>query len=90
MTSSTHATSGTFFEVHHFTLCDGWTNCWSTLDENGQWVPETFPTREAAQAAIDEFLADIAADIAAGDREPEDGYDASAFAIVAHADGPAP
>ncbi len=45
-------------------------------------MPETFPTRGAAQAVLDEFLAEIAADIAAGDRAPDEGYDASEFIIV--------
>lgn len=75
--------STTHYEVHHFTLCDGWINCWRTIDAKGREVPETFTTEAAAQAAIEEFLADIAADIAAGERDPEDGYDRDEFAVVA-------
>lgn len=73
----------TQYEVHHFTLCDGWVNCWRAIDDQGHDVPETFATEAAAQAAIDEFLADIAADIAAGGRAPDDGYDRDEFAVVA-------
>ncbi len=36
MTSTTNRTSRRTFEVRHFTLCDGWTNCWTVPDEHGQ------------------------------------------------------
>lgn len=65
------------YEVRQYTLCDGWVNTWS--DDKG---PMTFATVEEAQAEIDEFLADIQADIDAGDREPEDGYSADEFMIA--------
>ncbi len=41
------------YEVQHFTLCDGWVNCWRTIDGEGREVPETFATEAAAQAAIE-------------------------------------
>lgn len=43
-------TMTTRFEVQTNTLCQGWVNCWSIDDK-----PETFPTVEAAQAAIVEY-----------------------------------
>jgi hypothetical protein len=39
-----------------------WENCWS--DENG---PETFPSREAAWAAVREFIKDCEESVARGD-----------------------
>lgn len=62
------------YEVHHFTLCDGLINCWKTIDASGAQTPEQYETRAEAEAAIDEFLADIANDIAAGECEPDHGY----------------
>lgn len=52
------------YEVHHFTLCDGWINCWRTIDAAGNVTPEQYDTHAEADAAIDEFLGDIAAEIA--------------------------
>jgi len=71
------------FEVQTLTLCDGWTNCWTVSDQNGnEQQLETFSREAEAQAAIDEFLADIQADIDAGDRQSDEGYDPSEFRIV--------
>lgn len=65
------------WEIQIYTICGGWVNCWS-LDD----VPETFVSREAAQAALDEFLEDIAGEIASGDRLPDESYDPDDFRIV--------
>jgi len=65
------------YEVQHWTLCDGWINCWS-VDER----PQLFATWGQAQAELDEFFADIAAEIKAGTRAPDEGYDRSEFRIV--------
>ncbi len=70
------------YEVQHFTLCDGWINTWAVLNEDGSSEPETFETIEAAEAAIAEFLADIQAEIDAGQREPDAGYSLDEFRIV--------
>jgi len=82
MTSRKRSAMCDAFEVLHYTLCDGWVNCWTVLDADGREVPKTFPTHEDAQAALDEFLAEIAAEIAAGDRKPDDGYDTGEYAVV--------
>jgi len=66
------------YEVQHWTLCDGWINCWSVDDQ-----PQLFATWGQAQAELDEFFADIAAEIKAGDRAPDEGYDRDEFRIVA-------
>lgn len=70
------------YEVHHFTLCDGWINCWQSIDAEGVEAPEQYETLAEAEAAIDEFLADIAAEIAAGERGADEGYDRDEFTIV--------
>ncbi|WP_106754590.1 hypothetical protein [Pannonibacter carbonis] len=70
------------YEVQQFTLCDGWTNTWTVLLEDGSSVPETFATRAEAEAALAEFLADIADAVAAGYMEPDGGYSEAGFRIV--------
>jgi hypothetical protein len=47
------------FEVQHYTLCDGWINCWSVIDEQ-HMGPQQFESEEAAQKAIDEHFDDLA------------------------------
>lgn len=69
------------YEVQTRTLCDGWVNTWH-IEENGVFSPETFPTREAAQAALDEFFAEIAEEIEVGQRAPNEGYGEDEFRIV--------
>lgn len=43
---------GKRYEVQTWTLCDGWMNTWSIIEEAGDNIftdiPETFPTREEA------------------------------------------
>ena len=51
------------------TLCQGIVPTWWECDTN---VPVIVATREEAQADIDETIAEFAAQIAAGEREPED------------------
>ena len=71
------------FEVQHYTLCDGWVNCWTVYEEGDQiGKPQTFATEAEAQAEIDEFFADIEEQIASGEREPDEGYDRDDFRIV--------
>ena len=54
------------YEVQHYTLAHGWKNTWSYIAGDGVFQLETFATRDEAEAALDEFFADIAEDIAAG------------------------
>jgi len=70
------------YEIQHFTLCDGWTNTWTVHEADGSSRPETFPTVEDAAAALAEFLAEIAAEIDAGERGLDEGYAADEFRIV--------
>ena len=67
--------------VETYTLGDGWVNTWH-IEENGTVSPETFLTRAAAQAALDEFFAEIAEEIEIGQRAPDEGYDRDEFRIA--------
>lgn len=71
------------FGIQHFTLCDGWVNTWTVHHEDGTSEPERFVSKAEAQAALDEFLAEIAEEIAIGIRDPDLGYDRDDFRIVA-------
>ena len=70
------------YEVQHYTFCDGWVNTWRVCNADGTDEPQTFATIEEAQAEIDEFLADIESEVAAGERDEDQGYDPSEFCIV--------
>lgn len=37
----------------------GWENCWTDEDEAGNLVPVSFPSREAAQTELDEYLREL-------------------------------
>jgi hypothetical protein len=41
------------YEIQHYTLFDGWVNCWT---QDG--VPVTFGSREDAEKALEEYLAE--------------------------------
>ncbi len=64
------------YEVRHYTVCDGWVNTWLINDE-----PQTFATREEAQAELDSFLSEIQSEIDSGEREPDAGYSRDEFRI---------
>jgi hypothetical protein len=70
------------FEVRQYTVCAGWVNNWLIHQEDGKCQPQTFQTIEEAQAEIDEFLADIEAEIQSGNRQPDESYHISEFQIV--------
>lgn len=65
------------FEVHTYTICQGWTNCW-TID---QGTPETFDTAEEAQAEIDDLINTVQHEIDIGVREEEEAYDPEDYRI---------
>lgn len=69
------------WEVQHYTMCDGWVNTWSVI-ENGKETPQQFDTELEAQSELDEFFNDINLEIEYGEREPEHGYDRDEFQIV--------
>ena len=71
------------YEVQTHTLCQGWINCWTVTEVGSSaFTPETFPTREAAQIALDEFLAEIQSEITAGERTQDEGYSPEEFRIM--------
>lgn len=53
------------YEVQHHTIQYGWINSW-LYDEGDGLRPETFETREAAQAALDEHIEDLWEELLAG------------------------
>jgi hypothetical protein len=69
------------YEVHTWTLCDGWVNCWTVTDEKGNEKPDTYPTIEAAQAEIDDLIEDIKNEITSGERSPDDDYNPEDYRI---------
>ncbi len=70
------------YQVEQLTLCDGWINTWSIEHHDGRVELETFDTYAEARAALDEFFAEIADEIASGQRPSENGYDRDEFRIV--------
>lgn len=66
-----------YWEVQHYTLCDGWTNTWMVDDEK-----QTFESEAEAQAALDEFFEDTDLAITAGDISHDGGYSREEFRIV--------
>ena len=69
------------FEVHTWTLCEGWINCWTVTDENGIEQPDNYPTIKAAQLEIDELFDDIEQEIKSGERSPDEAYDRDDYRI---------
>jgi hypothetical protein len=53
------------YEVQHYTLACGWINTW-LYDEGDGLQPETFASREAAEAALDEYLEELEEEFYAG------------------------
>ena len=69
------------YEVHTWTLCDGWVNSWIVTDENGNDQPDSYPTIEAAQDEIDEMFEEIENQIKSGERSPDEGFDRDDYRI---------
>jgi len=68
------------YEVQEWTLCDGWTNTWSTYDDEGNEAPSTFRSKEDAQAELDDFF--YQCEQAVKDGNMEDVPDREDFQIV--------
>jgi hypothetical protein len=73
------------WEVQHHTLCQGWINTWSE-EVDGVSRPLIYPSQAEAQFELQEFLREIAEEIAYGERDPDNGYDAEEFRVVEVAD----
>lgn len=70
------------YEVQHYTLCDGWVNTWYICENGNVQSAQVFDSIREAQAELDEFFVDIAAEIKSGERKPDSGYDRAEFRIV--------
>lgn len=70
------------WEVQHHTICQGWVNCWSE-DVDGVSRPVVYETEEEAAFELKVFLQEIADEIAYGERDADQGYDADEFRVVA-------
>jgi hypothetical protein len=62
------------YELQNWTFVDGWINTSTEENEKGEIVPLVFNTRAEAQADLDEFMGEIADQIASGEREADHGY----------------
>lgn len=69
------------YEIQHETWFDGWINASITQDADGNEIPLVFDSREEAQAEIDSDLAEIADQIASGERAADEGYDPDEFRV---------
>jgi hypothetical protein len=66
MTTEKQIPEPTAYEVQTYTLFYGWLNIWTYDDPQGVTRIETFPTKDAAQAALDENLEELAEEYEAG------------------------
>ena len=55
------------YEVHTYTMCQGWINCWS-VTENGIETADTYETIEECRAEIKDC-------VETGNAESDGGYD---------------
>jgi|WetSurSiteA1Bulk_404760.scaffolds.fasta_scaffold25133_3 hypothetical protein len=78
---STITNSG--FEILQFSLCEGWVNNLCDGNEN----PYVFATLEEAIAELQEEFYDWQAEIEAGGRGKDDGYDICTFRIICNKTG---
>jgi len=69
------------YEVHTWTLCEGWVNCLIITDETGNEQPASYPTIEAAQAEVDEIFEEIENEIKFGERSSDEGFDRDDYRI---------
>lgn len=66
------------YEILQFSLCEGWVNNLY----NGNEKPLVFATLEDALAELQEEFDDWAAEITAGTRGKDEGYDIGEFQII--------
>ena len=71
MTTTTHTAGPLRYAVETSFRTRHWENCWSIITD-GKEEPETFATREEAQAEIDQHKADIEEAVRVGDMQPSD------------------
>ena len=73
------------FEVQHYTLVDGWINCWTDIDENGEESPSRYDSAKIALFYLDDLFDEIEAEFVAGIRDTK--YSDSEYRIVKVVDG---
>lgn len=54
------------YEIQLNTVADGWINTWSYDNGDGIMQPETFATREEAEAALAEFFQELDDQVSVG------------------------
>lgn len=68
------------YEIHHFTMCDGWTNTWTITNEDGTEEKEQFNSYQDALDCLRDFLEQEDESYFNGDIESR--YQSDEFKIV--------
>ncbi len=69
------------YEIQHYTLCDGWLNCWTIIGDNGSERSLVFSTQHEAEKELKEFLDDIRIESDLGNLALDHGYRDEDFRI---------
>ena len=70
------------YEVSTWSLCDGWSNTWTTEDENNNEIPVIFDTKKEAMEEIEAEIADTEAAIKRGDMDEDASLTKNDFKIA--------
>lgn len=70
------------FEVQHYTLVDGWVNCWTTYDETDGEYPTTYETFNAAIFDLDDMFDEQDYEVTLRIMEPEHRHSEDEYRIV--------
>jgi predicted secreted protein len=74
------------FEVHTYTICEGWINCWTVSEGDVSPYSDSFPTIAEAIGEIEALITDVQSEINAGWREPDDAYDTEDYRVYDNMD----
>lgn len=69
------------WEVQQQTLCQGWVNTWSE-EVDGESRPLRYDSKVEAETDLFAFIIEIDLEIAAGERDPDNGYDPEDFRVI--------
>ena len=72
----------THWEIHQYTLVDGWINTWTDTDENGNETPTIFASEQEACAALEDLLDTIQEQIDNGERDESATFTRDEFILV--------
>lgn len=75
------------FEVQHYTLVDGWVNCWTTIEANGDESPTTYETYKAAIFDLDDMFDEQDYEVTLRIMEPEHRHSDDEYRIVRFING---